>query len=400
MKAAEYVTRTPSTAAFVTTNSLCQGRSVPALWPHLLRNGVVIPFAHTSFKWSNLAAHNAGVTVAIVGLTTDNGRTRELFSLDENNNTIVGAVKNINAYLVSADNIYVAARSAPISAIADMTFGNQPIDGGHFTVTADEKARILGEGTNYRKMVRAYAGSREFINGIVRECLWIASDDEALAQDNPTIVSKVDAVARFRRASDRAATVALAKQPFQFAYRPHVDGRPVMVVPSVSSESRPYLPVGLCSPGTIISNLAFALYDASLWNLALIASRLHLVWIATVCGKLKTDFRYSNTLGWNTFPVPPLTEQNKADLTRSAEDILLAREAHYPATIADLYDPEQMPVNLREAHERNDEVLERIYIGRKFRNDTERLEKLFDMYTKMTGSAPRPTRGRSRRNRG
>ena len=120
--------------------------------------------------------------------------------------------------------------------------------------------------------------------------------------------------------------------------------------------------------------------------MALIASRLHLVWIATVCGKMKTDFRYSNTLGWNTFPVPKLTEQNKVDLTRCAEGILLAREAHFPATIADLHDPETMPENLRHAHERNDEVLERIYIGRRFRNDTERFEKLFELYTRMTSA--------------
>ena len=133
-----------------------------------------------------------------------------------------------------------------------------------------------------------------------------------------------------------------------------------------------------------MQDAALAIYDAPLWNMALIASRLHLVWIATVCGKLKTDFRYSNTLGWNTFPVPKLTEKNRVDLTRCAEDILLAREAHFPATIADLYKPDAMPENLRAAHERNDEVLERIYIGRRFRNDTERLEKLFELYTKMT----------------
>jgi hypothetical protein len=138
---------------------------------------------------------------------------------------------------------------------------------------------------------------------------------------------------------------------------------------------------------SIVSNLAFALYDAPLWNMALIASRLHLVWIATVCGKLETRYRYSNTLGWNTFPVPTLTDKNKADLTRCAEDILLAREAHFPATIADLYDPDQMPANLRHAHERNDELLERIYIGRRFKNDTERPEELFDLYTKMTQPA-------------
>jgi hypothetical protein len=158
-------------------------------------------------------------------------------------------------------------------------------------------------------------------------------------------------------------------------------------VPKVTSESRPYLPVGLLSSHSIVSDNAFALYDAPLWNMALIASRLHLVWIATVCGKLETRYRYSNTLGWNTFPVPPLTEKNKADLNSCAEDIMLAREAYFPATIADLYEPEGMPDNLRAAHDRNDEVLERIYIGRRFRNDTERLEKLFELYTKMIPSS-------------
>jgi hypothetical protein len=137
-------------------------------------------------------------------------------------------------------------------------------------------------------------------------------------------------------------------------------------------------------PRSVVSNLAYAIYDALLWNMALIGSRLHLVWIATVCGKLETRYRYSNTLGWNTFPVPVLTEKNKADLTRCTEDILLAREAHFPATIAELYDPDNMPADLREAHERNDEVLKRIYIGRRFRNDTERLEKRFELYTKMS----------------
>jgi len=148
----------------------------------------------------------------------------------------------------------------------------------------------------------------------------------------------------------------------------------------------------LLSPESIPQDAALALYDAPLWNMALIASRLHLVWIATVCGKLKTDFRYSNTLGWNTFPVPTLTEKNKIDLNRCAEDILLARETHFPATIADLYNPTTMPENLRQAHERNDEVLERIYIGRRFKNDTERLEKLFELYTKMTDVAKKPAK--------
>ena len=155
-------------------------------------------------------------------------------------------------------------------------------------------------------------------------------------------------------------------------------------MPRVSSENREFLPVDYLTDDFIIGDRNFALYDAPLWNMALIASRLHWVWIGTVCVRLEMRFSYSNTLGWNTFPVPTLTEKNKADLTACAEDILLAREAHFPATIADLYDPEKMPENLRQAHDRNDETLERIYIGRRFKNDTERLEKLFEMYTKMT----------------
>jgi hypothetical protein len=179
--------------------------------------------------------------------------------------------------------------------------------------------------------------------------------------------------------------------PFRFGEVRQVGDEVVMIVAKTSSELREYLPVGLFPRGTIVTE-AFGLFNAPLWNMALIASRLQLVWIATVCGKLETRYRYSNTLGWNTFPVPPLTEKNKADLTRCAENILLAREHHFPATIADLYDPDVMPDDLRQAHERNDEVLERIFIGRRFKNDTERLEKLFDLYTKMVVSATQPNK--------
>lgn len=167
------------------------------------------------------------------------------------------------------------------------------------------------------------------------------------------------------------------------------------MIPRVSSENRPFLPVGLVNDSVILGDRNFALYDAPLWIMALIASRLHWVWIGTVCVRMRTDFSYSNTLGWNTFPIPKLTEKNKEDLTWCAEDILLAREAHYPATIADLYSPDDMPTNLRAAHERNDEVLERIYIGRRFKNDTERLEKLFELYTKMSKPKGAPKDKRS-----
>lgn len=222
------------------------------------------------------------------------------------------------------------------------------------------------------------------INGKQRYCLWIADKDAEKAGQSQFIQQRLNLVAENRKKSEAASTKDFAKQPHRFVQIAGVAQETAIVVPRVSSESRQFLPVGYLKSDAIVSDSAFALYDAPLWNLALLASRIHLVWVATVCGKLETRLRYSNTLGWNTFPIPLLTEQSKADLTACAEAILLAREAHFPATIADLYDPDTMPENLRMAHERNDEVIERIYIGRRFKNDTERLEKLFEMYTKMT----------------
>ena len=188
--------------------------------------------------------------------------------------------------------------------------------------------------------------------------------------------------------TDDIAVNKLAARPHQFRERKGDDPFKIFV-PIVSSENREYFPAGIADESVIPTNKAFYIAGAPLWCLAILCSKIHLVWIAAICGRMRTDFSYSNTLGWNTFPVPLLTEQAKIDLTRSAEAILLAREAHFPATIADLYDPATMPANLRAAHEHNDEVLERIYIGRRFKNDTERLEKLFELYTKMTAAAPK-----------
>jgi hypothetical protein len=265
-----------------------------------------------------------------------------------------------------------------------MVWGNKPSDGGNFFLNGEEKESILCMSPEAVSFVRPYYGSAEFIRGQQRFCLWIEDQNAKAALRIPTIEDRIDRVRAFRAKSIAAETRPAAEFPHRFRQIQGVAARYSLIIPRVSSEMRAYLPIGLLSGEAIIADSAFAIYDAPLWGMALIASRLHLVWIATVCGKLKTDFRYSNTLGWNTFPVPTLTDKNKADLTRCAEDILLAREVHFPATIADLYDPQAMPANLRAAHDRNDEVLERIYIGRRFKNDTERLEKLFELYTRMT----------------
>jgi hypothetical protein len=386
IKAADYGQHTNAVSAFVSTNSICQGLQVPILWPIIFRAGYEIVFAHTSFKWANLASHNAGVTVAIIAISNHAGPERLLFSMNEDGETIVRRAEIINSYLIPGPGVSIDPVRKSISGCAYMDLGNMPKDGGHLLLSASEAADLVAADGTASKFIFDFVGSQEFVKGIVRRCLWIEDDQAKEAQSISSISQRLDGVARMRLASDAESTRAFAKRPHRFK---QIQGRGLnstIVVPKVTSESRPYLPVGLLTAHSIVSDNAFALYDAPLWNMSLIASRLHLVWIGTVCGKMKTDFRYSNTLGWNTFPVPPLTEKNRADLTHCAEDILLAREAHYPATIADLYDPDEMPGDLRHAHERNDETLERIYIGRTFRNDTERLEKLFDLYTNMTAS--------------
>ncbi len=374
--------------AFVSTNSICQGVQVPLIWPRIFKNGQEIFFAHEDFIWGNNAAKNAQVTCIIVGVAHKGEAAKEIYFSDSKK-----TVENINAYLAPGANVIVEKASSPTSGLAVMFGGNIPRDKGNLLLSADERASLLYDYPEVAAMVKPIVGSNEFINGLQRYCLWIEDQDLDLAWSIPSIAHRLDRIREYRLNGSSRGRAGL-DTPHRFE-RTITGTHSTIVVPSVSSERREYLPCGLLDSEVRVSNLALALYDAPLWNMALIASRLHLVWIGTVCGKMKTDFRYSNTLGWNTFPVPTLTEKNKADLTACAEDILLAREAHFPATIADLYDPEKMPENLRQAHDRNDEVLERIYIGRRFRNDTERLEKLFEMYTKMT-AAPKRAAGKGR----
>ena len=384
MKAAEYGQLTPTVSAFVATNSICQGQQVPFLWPMIFATGHEIAFAHPSFKWSNLASHNAGVTVSIVGISKDAGSERHLYSTSTDGEIVAKSVPNINAYLIAAPNVIVGKAMKPLTEVTTMDFGNKADDGGHLTLSSAELEAMGLTDEERNRFIKRFFGSKEFINGEVRHCIWISDEDVPFIQSCPPVARQIEKVRMARLNSKDSYAQSLAKRPHQFK-TPRAANECVIVTPRVSSENRPNLPVGLMDASAIIGDRNFALYDAPIWNLAIIASRLHWVWIGTVCVRMRTDFSYSNTLGWNTFPLPKLTEQNKADLTRCAENILLAREAHFPATIADLYDPEAMPEDLRRAHEENDEVLERIYIGRRFRNDTERLEKLFELYTKMTG---------------
>jgi hypothetical protein len=386
MKASDYGRTTNAKTAFVSTNSICQGQQVATLWPLIYNSGHEIYFAHTSFLWKNLAANNAGVTVIIVGLSIAPLRERKLFDVNKDDLTSIRSVENINAYLVPANHIIIEKAARPMSGSFEMSFGNKPTDGGWLILDRDEVKALHLSMTQRKKVVRRFLGSEDSINGKERFCLWLTEEDARQLSENSAVTARLAGVRKMRLDSDKQQTRELAKLPFKFGEIRQSGKEIPFIIPRVSSESREYLPFVMGHAGDIVSDTASALYDVPLWNIALYASRLHLIWIATVCGKLKSDFRYSNTLGWNTFPIPVLTEQNKADLTRCAENILLAREAHYPATIADLYDPDAMPDNLRRAHDANDALLESIYIGRRFKNDTERLEKLFELYTRMTAS--------------
>jgi MmeI, DNA-methyltransferase domain/MmeI, target recognition domain/MmeI, N-terminal domain/MmeI, helicase spacer domain/MmeI, C-terminal domain len=383
-KASDLVNVSASRFAYVCTNSICQGEQVPILWPIIYENGQDIRFARTSFKWSNLASKNAGVTVIAIGIDGFSARPKLLFETDALGETQARIVANISAYLVPSERVIVESRSSASDDRGSMIRGSMPTDGGNLLLTDDEKFLIETQTPQIAKLIKSYVGAVEFINGLSRYCLWITDEDLPIAQTSAEVSRRIDGVRQMRLSSTASSTRDYAKFSHRFRQIQGDPSKRSIVLPRITSENRQYLPVGVCESGTILSSQNFAIYDEPLWSMAIIASSLHLVWIGTVCGRTRTDFAYSNTLGWNTFPVPRLTATNRADLTRCAEDILLAREAHFPATIADLYDTEKMPDNLRAAHERNDTVLEEIYIGRRFRNDTERLEKLFDMYTKMT----------------
>jgi hypothetical protein len=392
----DYAEQVPdAVAAFVATNSICQGQQASEIWPVASHRNIEIRFAHTPFKWSNLASHNAGVTVIIIGLGRKSTKPKRLFD----DASLVRECSVIGPYLVPNRGEVVQKANDPIGPQSTMLFGNMPRDGGHLFLSTDEVSEIRQD-PQTRPYVRRFVGSEELINGKQRYCLWIEDRDTEAAKKSAFITNRLALVAENRLQSPAGSTQDFAKRPHRFVQIAGRSEKSVIVVPRVSSENRDFLPVDYLSNDYIIGDRNFALYDAPLWNMALIASRLHWVWIGTVCVRMRTDFSYSNTLGWNAFPVPTLTEKNKADHTRCAEDNLLAREAHFPATIADLYAPDNMPADLRAAHERNDEVLERIYIGRRFRNDTERLERLFALYTEMTekqGKAAKPkSQGRAR----
>ncbi|OGT88189.1 MAG: lactate dehydrogenase [Gammaproteobacteria bacterium RIFOXYA12_FULL_61_12] len=392
-KFTEYEKYSQAQAAFVCTSSICQGEQVALLWPHIFNCDLEIAFAYEPFKWSNNASNNAGVVCTIIGIGRKKNQKKILFSSETKK-----YAENINPYLVDAPNILIESISEPINGLPTMCMGSNPVDGTNLVLTSDEAKKIILDYPESKEFIRRYIGGNDILKDTYRYCLWISDEDTDAALSIRPIYDRVVKCKEYRKNAGRDAK-KVADRPHRFCYRTYQDALAI-ALPKTSSSGRTYIPAVLIPPGNVINVDAFAIYDSDLVTLSIVSSKMHNVWLATTSGRLGDGYRYSVKLSYNNFPAPKLTEQNKADLTACAEYILLAREVHFPATNADLYDPDTMPENLRHAHERNDEVLERIYIGRRFKNDTERLEKLFELYTKMTAAAKRPSPQPSPRQRG
>ena len=364
--------------AFVTTSSLNQGIHVPNFWPFVISQGAVIDFCYEPFKWSNNASNNAGVYCTIIGLSKKSTRRIKSIYFDGGRRE----VSHISPYLIAGDDTVIEGESSPISTLSKINTGNQSADGGHLYLTNEERLEILRQYPSAASLIRRVSGTSELFDGQVRWCLWIDDSEVNLAESIEPIKQRIDKVREFREKAGEVART-LVDKPHQFRYR-NVAKNFGILVPQVCSENRGYLPSGIFKPDLILNHRAHGIFKANLVDFSVSNSRLHFVWARALSGRLGNGMSYSSNLCWNTYPLPILTEKNIEDLTLCSEMILLARESHFPVTIADLYDPKAIPNNLLEAHKRNDEVLERIYIGRRFKNDTERLEKLFELYTKMT----------------
>ena len=325
-------------------NTICQGQHAILLWPIVLKDGNRIAFAHTDFKWQNLAANNAGVTVVIVGLSRSTSNHATLF-YEEDGDTVALSVSKIGPYLVPNIDTIIQKQGAQIFSLGEMLRGNMPYEGGHLLLSMQERDSILLESPAASPFIRRISGSSEIIDGKPKYCVWIEDADLKKAMEIEPLSERLAKVRTLREGNKDDSIKALGATPHRFREMNIAEAALVAML-AVSSEKRDYLPVDLLDSHHTITNRAYGIFDGDLVAFSILASRLQIVWVGTVCGRLERRYSYTNTLGWNTFPTPKLKEQHKADLTRCAEDILLAREAHFPKTIAELYDPEKMPEKL------------------------------------------------------
>jgi len=377
-KGSDYISNFNASFSFVSTNSICQGEQVALIWPYIFNLNLEISFAHTSFKWTNNAKGNAGVTVVIVGVSNVTNKVKNLYDCG-----FKKEVSKINAYLIEGSNIIFGRNSKSISGFPELVRGSMPTDGGHFTLTQEEKEELLKSFPQSSRIIKKYLSGGDFLNGNERYCLWIPDNLVDFANKIPFVKKRLDLIKEFRLKSDAPTTVDYASFPNRFRQISYEDSD-CIVVPLTSSERRQYFPFDFLASGTVVTNSAGVIYNAQPWVFGVISSKLHMIWVRNVGGQLETRIRYSSVLCYNNFPFPTITDKQKEQINLHVFEVLDERAKYPEKTLAQLYDPDKMPTGLKEAHHQLDFAIERCYRLKPFESDVERLEYLFKMYEEMT----------------
>lgn len=378
---AKYIKGTKSKYAFVSTNSICQGEIVEPLWTSLFNQGLIINFAYTSFKWRNNAKNNAGVTCIIVGFVNKNNQIIHpvIYSNNEERE-----VKTINAYLLPTNNIIVGRHNDSISKFKPISMGCKPVDGGNLIMDKDETQRMLRSFPESKKWIKELYSADDYINGKTRFCLWIPDQELETAKKILEIANRINKTAEFRLKSKDEGARKMAETSHQFReFRSCKDD--TLVIPSTSSENRKYIPMGFANSNMVVNNAMYMVFEATTTLFGVVTSYMSMMWMKTIGGKLETRYRYTN-MCYNSFPFPKISDEKKAEIEKAAEEVLIVRQPYLTMgkTLADLYDPDTMPEDLKSAHERLDDIVESCYPGYPFATDEARLECLFKMYEKMT----------------
>ena len=385
-KAAELIQRTKTTCAFVSTNSITQGEQVAGVWKPLFeRFGIEINFAYKTFRWDSESTQKAHVHCVIIGFSCHTDSENLRFSNEKriyNPDGTEIVAKNINPYLVEAENIFLESRTTPICKVPQMSSGGKPVEGGNLIFTEEEKIDFLKKEPKAEKYFRKFMGSDDFINNRSRWCLWLFGVAPNELRSMPSVMKRIEAVREFRLASVKEATREYANYPAQFMEikQPESD---YLMIPATSSENRLYIPIGYLNKNVVASNAASFVPNATLYHFGVLTSSMHMAWMRVVCGRLESRYRYSVNIVYNNYPWCNPTEEQKAKIEQTAQAILDARSQFPEASLADLYNPLTMPPVLRKAHESNDKAVEKAY-GKTFSNDDERVAFLFEKYVEMT----------------
>ena len=377
-KAADFMRGTAIMTALVSTNSICQGEQVANLWEPLMQDGIFINFAHRTFRWDSEAKIKAHVHCVIIGFSYEDNKDKLLFDGDQ----IIRA-NHINGYLIDAPDVFVGSRSKPICDVPEIGIGNKPIDGGNYLFEKDEMEAFIKLEPKSEQYFRPWYGAVEFIHQMPRYCLWLGDCTPAELHSMPYCLKRIEAVREMRLASKSEGTRKLADRPTRF----HVENMPTgnfIIVPSVSSERRCYIPMGFMPPTVFASNLVLIIPDATLYHFGVLESSVHMAWMRVVCGRLKSDYRYSKDIVYNNFPWPEVREEQQERIAQTAQAILDARALYPDSSLADLYDPITMPPELRKAHRDNDRAVLAAYNLPTSLTEPEVVSHLFTLYNSLT----------------